>query len=159
MAENPYLDVDRQMLGDIYTSSEPMDNLTVLCDDFGSRFGGTEGERLAARFMRDKFRDYGLPVARMEPYRYAAWTRGEIGLEVVRPVQMEIPCIALPYCPSAKVEAELVAEVETGVRAAAGTEAQRGGMPLQPIAMVSSRSGPTETREMGVRVSSLIRSR
>ncbi len=107
-AENSYLDVDRQMLGDIYTSSEPMDNLAVLCDDFGSRFGGTPGERQAAVFFRDKFREYGLSRARMEPYRYASWARGEIRLEVIQPVEMEIPCIALPYCPSARGEAELV---------------------------------------------------
>lgn len=108
MSENPFLEIDQKMLGDIYTSSEPMENLTVLCDDFGSRFGGTRGERLAARFLRDKFREYKLPVTRMEPYRYASWTRGKTCLEVLLPVQMEIPCIALPYCPSAKIEAELV---------------------------------------------------
>ena len=41
-------------MGDVYTSTEVMDNLTILCDDFGSRFGGTEGEKQAAEFMRDK---------------------------------------------------------------------------------------------------------
>ena len=105
---NPFIDIDRQMLGDIHTSSEPMDNLTILCDDFGSRFGGTAGERQAADFFRDTFKAYGLKKARKEPYRYASWRRGEPTLEIVEPIQKEIPCIALPYCPSATLDAELV---------------------------------------------------
>ena len=51
--KNPYLFLDQQIVGDIYTSTETMGNLSVLCDDFGSRFGGTEGERLAAEFIRE----------------------------------------------------------------------------------------------------------
>ena len=65
MPENPFLEIDRKMLGDIHTSSEPMDNLTVLCDDFGSRFGGTAGERQAADFFRDKFKEFGLKRPRV----------------------------------------------------------------------------------------------
>ena len=40
MTNNPYLDIEQKMLGDIHTSREMMDNLEILCDDFGSRFGG-----------------------------------------------------------------------------------------------------------------------
>ncbi|SVC44737.1 uncharacterized protein METZ01_LOCUS297591, partial [marine metagenome] len=108
MTNNPYLDIEQKMLGDIHTSREMMDNLEILCDDFGSRFGGTEGERLAAKFFRDKFSAYGLCNVKMEPYKYAAWTRGETSLHITHPIQREIPCIALPYCPSATIEAELV---------------------------------------------------
>ncbi|OGG57281.1 MAG: hypothetical protein A3F84_02160 [Candidatus Handelsmanbacteria bacterium RIFCSPLOWO2_12_FULL_64_10] len=134
-AENPYLDLDRRMLGDIYTSSEPMDNLTVLCDDFGSRFGGTQGERQAALFLRDRLREYGLPQVRLEPYRYASWSRGKAHLEVLQPVRMEIPCIALPYCPSAAVEAEL-----TFVGDGAPDDFERAGASLRGrFAMATSR--------------------
>ncbi|MDP6042628.1 MAG: M28 family peptidase, partial [Candidatus Latescibacteria bacterium] len=108
MAKNPYLSIDQKMLGDIHTSREMMDNLEILCDDFGSRFGGTTGEKLAAQFFRDKFKEYGLSNVKMEPYKYAAWTRGETTLEITSPVQHEIPCIALPYCPSATIETELI---------------------------------------------------
>jgi hypothetical protein len=73
--ENPFLSTDRQIVGDIYTSSEAMDNLTVLCDEFGSRFGGTPGERQAAEFMQAKLQEYGLD-ARLEPVEYVGWTRG-----------------------------------------------------------------------------------
>jgi len=105
---NPYLQIDQQMVGDIYTSSEPMDNLTVLCDDYGSRFGGTEGERQAAEMFVRKFKEYGLKRVKKESFPFAAWTRGAVSLEVTSPVRMEIPCIALPYCPSATMETEMV---------------------------------------------------
>jgi hypothetical protein len=41
---NPFQAVEQQMVGDCYTSTEAMDNLITLCDEFGSRFGGTTGE-------------------------------------------------------------------------------------------------------------------
>ena len=105
---NPYLDIDQLMLGDIHTASDQMDNLTVLCDDFGSRFGGTEGERSAAQLFVDLFKSYGLKKVRREPYTYASWSRGATTLELVSPVKKEIPCIALPYCPSATIETEMM---------------------------------------------------
>src|SRR5438105_602828 len=43
------LAIEQAFLGDIYTSREVMDNLEVLCDEFGSRWGGTEGERPGGR--------------------------------------------------------------------------------------------------------------
>lgn len=105
---NPFLEIDQPMLGDIHTASDQMDNLTVLCDDFGSRFGGTEGERSAAQLFVDLFKSYGLKKVRREPYTYASWSRGATTLELVSPVKKEIPCIALPYCPSATIETEMV---------------------------------------------------
>lgn len=138
MSDNPYLEFDRLMLGDIHTSSEAMDNLTVLCDDFGSRFGGTAGERQAADFFRDRFREYGLTKPRKEPYRYASWRRGTTTLEVVSPIEKSIPCIALPYCPSGTLEAEL-AFVGNGMPA----DFEAAGRKLRgKIVMATSASSP-----------------
>ena len=105
---HPYLELDRAMLGDIYTRTEPMDNLMVLCDRFGSRTPGTPEERGAAEFLRGKLEEYGLENARLEPFRHNAWRRGSSSLTVLEPFQKEIPCIALPYCPPADLTAPLV---------------------------------------------------
>lgn len=105
---NPFLAIDQQIVGDIYTSTESMDNLTVLCDEFGSRFGGTEGERQAMEFMQAKLRDYGLPHVRAEPIPYLGWRRGEARLTILFPIHKEIPCISLPHSPAATVETTLV---------------------------------------------------
>ena len=106
--EHQYLQLDRQMVGDIYTSREAMDNLTILCDDFGSRFAGTPEERKAAEFIQETFVRYGLNNVRMEAYPYAGWSRGKATLEIVEPIQKSIPCISLPYCPANDISAELV---------------------------------------------------
>lgn len=104
---NPFLPIDQRMLGDVYTSSEPMDNLVMLCDEFGSRFAGTPGERQAADFFVRRFGEYGLQNVHLEEYGYHGWTRGEARLEIVSPVRKEIPCISLPYSPPAEVEADI----------------------------------------------------
>ncbi len=105
---NPYLNLDQQMVGDIYTSNEVMDNLTVLCDDFGSRFAGTPEEFKAATFISETFSRYGLKNVRMEEYPYAGWTRGDATLTITEPIERTLHCISLPYCPSGDITAELL---------------------------------------------------
>jgi aminopeptidase YwaD len=105
---NPFLTLDRQIMGDVYTTTEVMDNLTVLCDDFGSRFGGTPGEKLAVDFMKTKLEEYGLSNVHAEPIDYIGWRRGEVKLEVLEPIQMELPCITLPHSPPCEMEGNIV---------------------------------------------------
>lgn len=105
---NPYLELDQKIVGDIYTSTEPMALLTTLCDDFGSRFGGTEGASLAADLLEAKFASYGLANVHKDAYDYEGWYRGEATLEILDPVARQVPCISLPYCPAAEVEGDLV---------------------------------------------------
>lgn len=114
MSENPLLKIDRLIMGDVYTSTEAMDNLTILCDDFGSRFGGTEGERQAAEFLVEKMKAYGLSNVHLEPVEYVGWRRGEVKLEILEPVQKEIACITLPHSPPAKLEGYVV-DMDEGV--------------------------------------------
>jgi Zn-dependent M28 family amino/carboxypeptidase len=102
--QNPFLSIDQQIIGDIYTSTETMDNLIILCDDFGSRFGGTEGERQAAEFFKAKLEEYGLSHVHLEPVEYIGWTRGETKLEIISPIRKVVPCISLPHSPPADLE-------------------------------------------------------
>lgn len=106
--QNPFLSTDQQIVGDIYTSTKVMDNLTILCDDFGSRFGGTEGERQAAEFFKVKLEEYGLSNVHLEAIEYTGWTRGKARLEIVSPVQKVVPCISLPYSPPVDLEGTIV---------------------------------------------------
>lgn len=106
--KNPYLQLDQQMVGDIYTSQEVMENLTVLCDEYGARFAGTPEEREAANFIAACFKRYGLQNVKLEAYPYAGWTRGTATLEVIEPIRRTLHCISLPYCPAADITTELV---------------------------------------------------
>lgn len=107
MHHKPFLSLDQKLAGDAYTSFEAMDNLRVLCDDFGSRFGGTAGERLAADFLAQKLKDYGLENVQLEPFEYLGWTRGQATLEVTHPISKTIDCISLPFSPATSLSAEL----------------------------------------------------
>jgi len=106
--KNPFLTIDRQIVGDGHTSTEALDNLIVLCDDFGSRFGGTEGERLAAEYLQARMKEYGLHDVHLEPVEYIGWKRGEVKLQVVSPVEKTIPCITLPHSPPADLEGTII---------------------------------------------------
>ncbi len=142
MTDNPYLPIDQQMIGDIYTSPEVMDNLTVLCDDFGSRFGGTKGERLAADFLVAKMEEYGLSNVHLEPVEYIGWKRGSATLEILSPVQMEIPCITLPHSPPTDIEA-VIYDLGDGGNA----DFEQVGEKLQgKFAMVNSKTQPRGMR-------------
>jgi Zn-dependent M28 family amino/carboxypeptidase len=105
---NSLLTADRQIVGDCYTSREVMDNLVTLCDEFGSRFGGTEGERKAAEYLKAKMEEYGLKNVHLEPVEYVGWVRGDVRLEIVSPVEKVIPCISLPHSPPANLEGTIV---------------------------------------------------
>jgi hypothetical protein len=55
---NPWLEVDKKIVSEIYTSSEPMDNLKMLCDVYGSRFPGTPGDFASVKYMVEKLKEY-----------------------------------------------------------------------------------------------------
>ncbi|MEM7331488.1 MAG: M28 family peptidase [Chloroflexota bacterium] len=110
---NPFLKTDQQIVGDIYTNMEIWNNLETLCDEFGSRFGGTKGEKLAANFIKEKLESYGLSNVYLEEIPYEGWRRGTVSLEILEPIQKTIPCISLPHSPPANLEAELV-DLEDG---------------------------------------------
>jgi len=115
--ENSFLDTDGKIIGDVYTSDEVMDNLLVLCDEYGSRFGGTEGERRAAEFIQKKMKAYGLTNVHQEPVPYIGWQRGEAQLEILSPLHKKIDCISLPLSPAGTVEATIM-DMEDGAPSA-----------------------------------------
>lgn len=138
MTTNPYLAIDQKMVGDVYTCSEVMDNLTILCDDFGSRFGGTEGEQLAAEFIKEKFEEYGLQNVALEPVEYLGWTRGQVSLEIIDPIQKSMDCISLPHSPPANLEG-VICNLDDGGPL---SFEQKGDQVQGKIAMVNSKTQP-----------------
>jgi Zn-dependent M28 family amino/carboxypeptidase len=105
----------RQLIGDIWTTDEPLRNLEELCDVIGARWAGSESERQAGEFIKAKLESYGLKNVRLEPVPFGAWTRGHATLELTSPVAQAFSCIALPYSPAGEIEAELI-DVGNGER-------------------------------------------
>jgi hypothetical protein len=105
---NPYLDIDKKIVAEVYTSSETMDNLKILCDVHDSRFPGTPGDRGSVDFMIKKLKLYGCKNVHAEEFKIAGWTRGEASLEIVRPIKKSFDVISLPHSIGSEVEGKLV---------------------------------------------------
>ncbi|HET9015927.1 MAG TPA: M28 family peptidase [Thermomicrobiaceae bacterium] len=101
-------DVERQVLGEVWTSDAIYRNLIHLCDDLGHRFGGSDSEHAAARFLKQKMDEYGLKNTRLEEFPMYGWERGDCFFAVTAPLERSFSAIAMPYCGSADLEGELV---------------------------------------------------
>jgi Iap family predicted aminopeptidase len=100
--------IEKAIIGEIQGSSEAMDNLIVLCDEFGGRLAGSENNKGAAEFILSKYEEYGFENPHLESFKFPG-TEAILGrLEIVDPVKREIPCICLPRTVSGDVEADVV---------------------------------------------------
>ncbi len=99
--------IDRDVVGEIWTSRQAMNVLEALCD-FGSRWGGSESERRAVEFMAATFEAYGVDRVAREPFRHLGWTRGTAGLELLSPAARTYDCISLPHVATGRCEGELI---------------------------------------------------
>lgn len=108
ISNNPFLQVDRQIVGDIYTSSELMDNLGVLCDELGARFAGSAEEGQAAQYMKGQLESYGLKNVLLEKVAYHGWKRGDAQFAITSPIKKQIPCITLPHSPAVELEGQII---------------------------------------------------
>lgn len=100
--------IDRQILTDLYLSSQGYEFLEKLVADFGSRFGGSQQEKDAAAWIRDVLAGFGIADTSLQGFDALGWDRGETRLSVVAPESRDVPVIALPMSPSGTVEAPLV---------------------------------------------------
>ncbi len=101
---------EKIIVGDIWASNEQFQNLVKMCDEFGSRFAGTEGEKKAVEFTAGRLKAYGLTKVAVEPFRYTGWFRRTAEMEMVKPFRQELPCISLALSPSTPegLEAEAI---------------------------------------------------
>ena len=97
-----------RVLGDIYSSTEPLDLVVELCDEYDSRWPGSGNDLASCEYMAEKLKDYGLDDVHLEKFTIPGWIRGSSSLEVVEPKSKQIDCIALPMSSEGVVEAELV---------------------------------------------------
>src|SRR5436190_5131606 len=78
---------EREVLGDIWSSSEAYDNLVYLCDRIGDRWAGSDSEREGGAWLRDRAAGYGLRNARLQEFKHQAWLRGPVSLTITAPVK------------------------------------------------------------------------
>jgi len=92
-------EIEKDVLGEIWSSNEAYETLIHLCDEFGSRFAGTEGEKPSAEFIASKLNVYGLDNVSLDDFLYVGWRRGEAKLELLQPKEMELYTQSLALCP------------------------------------------------------------
>lgn len=97
-----------RVLGDIYSSTEPLDLVVELCDEYDSRWPGSGMDKQSCEYMAEKMRGYGLEDVHLEKFTIPGWIRDTSSLSVTSPKKKGIDCIALPMSSEGVVEAELV---------------------------------------------------
>lgn len=101
-------EVEKKIFAEVYSSSEAMENLTILCDEFGGRFAGSPENRGAAEFILSRYEEYGLENPHLEAFTFPGCEVISSKLEIVEPIKKAIPCITLPMTVSGEVESDLL---------------------------------------------------
>ena len=100
---------EEKIIAEALTSESAFSLLEELCDNYSSRFAGSEEEREAGEYLAEKMRNFGLEDVELLTFEYKGWQRGDSSLlAVCGEKSREFPCIGLPYSPSGEVKAELV---------------------------------------------------
>jgi aminopeptidase YwaD len=97
-----------RVLGNIYSSTEPIDLIIELCDEYDARWPGSGMDKKSCDFMYEKLKAYGLENVHLEKFSIPGWKRGSSNLDLVEPRSKKIDCIALPMSSEGIVEAELI---------------------------------------------------
>ena len=143
MLNERHLKTERDLIGEIWQTSEIHKNMLVLADEIGSRFAGTPSEKQAQEYMVDKLREYGYENARAVPFKYYGWRRGPATLEMTEPVKRGFEAISLAMSPGGTMEADVI-NLGTGSPEefeAVGPEDVKG-----KIVLCSSATSPTGKR-------------
>lgn len=108
MVTKKLIDIEREVIGDVWQNNEIHANMLYMADELGSRFAGTESETNAQQFLVTKFKAYGFRNAQAEAFTYHGWKRGRVSLTMLTPIRREFPAIALALSPGGPVEGEIV---------------------------------------------------
>ncbi len=100
--------IDSRIVADLYMSRAGARFVEDIVENYGSRFGGTDEERGAAEYIAELLSRYGVDKSWKEEFTCQGWTRKSTTLKAVKPVSEDLDCIALPFCPPARIEAPLV---------------------------------------------------
>ncbi|MDH5199839.1 MAG: M20/M25/M40 family metallo-hydrolase [Candidatus Bathyarchaeota archaeon] len=143
MLSKELLEVEREIIGEIWQSPEMRTNHYYMADELGSRFAGTESEKKAQEYMVAKLKEYGYENARAEPFIYFGWERGPATLEALEPYRREFPVISLAVSPRGEVEAEVM---DLGTGSPEEFEAVDPAAVEGKIVLCSSATSPTGKR-------------
>ncbi len=148
--------VTQAILEEVDKHSELMANIEYLCDMIGPRLTGSPGLNKANHWTRDRFRQYGLANAHLEPWTIErSWTRGEARGRIVVPVEQRILLESAGWSPSTKgpvrgpvvhVKAELTDELSAYKGRLKGAWVLTAEVSVQPSPKQAAASPEREMR-------------
>jgi aminopeptidase YwaD len=107
-------DLERVILGEVWTSPSLWDSLSYLCDDCNGRLTGSQDELKAGDYLLKRFQEFGLQNVKAETFDMPGWVRGETRLTLLDSANpRDLFCMALVGSPACEVEAEII-DLEAG---------------------------------------------
>ena len=135
--------IEKELIGEVWQTSQIYENMLVLADEIGSRFAGTPSEKKAQKYLVKKLKEYGYPNAEAVPFNYYGWKRGPVTLEMTAPVKRDFDAISLAMSPGGTVEAEVI---NLGTGSPEEFEAVKPEDVKGKIVLCSSATSPTGKR-------------
>ena len=106
-AQEPvYWDVVQKIMEEAFENSQAMENASWLSDVFGPRNAKSPSYIAAAKWVRDRLKEYGLTNAKLEPYEFeVGYVYEYISVHMITPQYM--PIIAYPATWSAGTDGKV----------------------------------------------------
>lgn len=97
---DPNAEADEKILAEIRDHNEIMANLEYLSDAIGQRLTGSGNLKKANDWTRQRFADYGLAKAHLEPWSIGhGWTRGTARGRIVSPAEHPLAIASYGWAP------------------------------------------------------------
>jgi hypothetical protein len=117
-----------RIAGQVRNSQSLWTDLNDLCS-FGGRFAGTESERKAANFLKDRLQSIAHATVRTHEVAYRGWTREYCELKRLTPAPLSLRAHALVRSPSTPVGGIECEVVDLGRGTLADFEARKSEIP------------------------------
>ncbi len=103
-----WYEIDRFLMGEAWAGSQITKHLTELADVIGPRWGGSDEDRRAAKYIRSEMESAGLDTAEIEAFNLDSWNHGTVSISL--PDDGDRPIGALPFlrCKPTDITAPLV---------------------------------------------------
>lgn len=93
-------DVINKIMDEGLNRPEVMENVSYLSDVIGPRLTNSPGMREAARWSRDKFEEYGLKNAQLEPFEFGrGWTFDHVSVHMTAPRRKQLHALPVAWHP------------------------------------------------------------
>jgi len=143
MLTERHFKIEKELIGEVWQTSQIYENMLVLADEIGSRFAGTPSEKQAQKYLVNKLKEYGYENARASPFNYNGWKRGSVTLKMTAPVERKFDAISLAMSPGGTVEADVI---NLGTGSPEEFEAVKPEDVKGKIVLCSSATSPTGKR-------------